>query len=110
MALERAGHQVAVASDGAEAFALLEAQPFDVLITDITMPRLGGIELCEKARHELGHTNLHLFVMTSRVENEFRDRAKRLEPVEFVEKPVSLRRLVARVGARLETTSSRDAE
>ena len=49
-ALAQAGHAVIQAEDGFGALALVEAQPFDLLLTDIVMPGLDGIELSQRAR------------------------------------------------------------
>ncbi len=46
LALERAGYHVEVASDGEEALGSLGKCPFDVVITDLIMPRMSGRELC----------------------------------------------------------------
>jgi two-component system NtrC family sensor kinase len=50
--LEAWGHTVAVASNGTEALAQATAQPFDVVITDLRMPELGGRELYEALEQE----------------------------------------------------------
>ncbi len=46
--LKAGGFEVSVAGNGLEAFDLLEQQPFDALLTDIRMPRLGGISLFQQ--------------------------------------------------------------
>ena len=46
--LEAWGHTVSVASDGSEAFAKVTAEPFDVIITDLRMPKRGGREFYEE--------------------------------------------------------------
>jgi DNA-binding NtrC family response regulator len=48
--LERAGFEVVVAADGAQAAERLEAERLDLVLTDQRMPRLGGLELLEQAR------------------------------------------------------------
>jgi two-component system response regulator DesR len=50
LGLERDIEVVAVAGDGEEAWRLMQAQSVDVLVTDIEMPRLGGLELAQKVR------------------------------------------------------------
>ena len=49
-ALERSGYQVATAATGREALDLLESGTFDLLLTDIVMPEMDGIELAQKAQ------------------------------------------------------------
>ena len=48
-ALERAGYQVVSFADGAQAFARLKAEAFTLLLTDIVMPEMDGIELARRA-------------------------------------------------------------
>jgi two-component system cell cycle response regulator CpdR len=48
-ALERAGHSVRACADGAEAFAAFRTERFDLLLSDIVMPEMDGIELAKKA-------------------------------------------------------------
>ncbi|MEA3012928.1 MAG: two-component system, cell cycle response regulator CpdR [Sphingomonadales bacterium] len=48
-ALERSGYQVVSVDNGLAALPLLESEPFDLLLTDIVMPEMDGIELAQKA-------------------------------------------------------------
>ena len=48
-ALERTGYHVVAVDNGAAAIPLLESEPFDLLLTDIVMPEMDGIELAQKA-------------------------------------------------------------
>jgi two-component system cell cycle response regulator CpdR len=48
-ALERVGYSVAAVGNGVAAIPLLESEPFDLLLTDIVMPEMDGIELAQKA-------------------------------------------------------------
>ena len=50
MGLEEQGHTVVQAEDGQAALELLESQPFDLVITDIEMPRLDGHALLDRRR------------------------------------------------------------
>lgn len=48
-ALERSGYAVVAVDRGTAALPLIEAEPFDLLLTDIVMPEMDGIELAQKA-------------------------------------------------------------
>lgn len=48
-ALERSGYAVSAVDRGTEAIPLLESEPFDLLLTDIVMPEMDGIELAQRA-------------------------------------------------------------
>jgi two-component system cell cycle response regulator CpdR len=49
-ALERSGYRVAAVDRGTEAMPLLESESFDLLLTDIVMPEMDGIELAQRAQ------------------------------------------------------------
>jgi len=102
LSLEKAGYEVATAGDGEEALAKLREKPFDVLVTDVNMPRMSGEQLCAAVRSaEFDPTPL-IFVATGRTGQNHRAWANSLENVELMEKPVSLRRLIARIAECLE--------
>ena len=64
--LEKASFEVVVAADGAEAMARLGERDFDVLVTDLEMPRLNGYELLEDVRRRAGTRDLPVVVLTTR--------------------------------------------
>ena len=49
--MERAGHRVSAVADGVDALPLLEEDTFDVLVADIVMPDMDGLELGRRARN-----------------------------------------------------------
>jgi CheY-like chemotaxis protein len=99
-ALERAGHRVATAGDGVKALGLVATaeQPFDVVLTDIAMPRIGGIELVERMRASRPDTRV---VYMSGFVSESRTLGF-LRPGDlFLEKPFSVADLLTRVNEAL---------
>jgi CheY-like chemotaxis protein len=48
--LERAGHEVETAVDGDEAIGFFEEKEFDLIVTDLTMPKKGGLDLVREIR------------------------------------------------------------
>ena len=97
MALERAGYTVDTAGHGEEALAYLKDRLPDVLITDIDMPRMTGKELCQRLHAELPERDFPIIVITARTEVEHREWSRLIANLTFLEKPVSVRRLVARL-------------
>ncbi|MCB1746132.1 MAG: response regulator [Gammaproteobacteria bacterium] len=95
--LARAGYTVKTASNGAQALALLETFDADALITDVQMPRLGGRELVGEVATRFPRADRLVLVMTSRTDRELRAWACSVENADFLEKPVSPRRVVARL-------------
>lgn len=106
LSLEKAGYQVDTAGDGAEALDKLREKRFDVLVTDINMPRMTGEQLCMQIEAESLGEGLHIFVATGRTGTHHREWAGDIPNVELMEKPISLRRLVARITERLANTAA----
>ena len=72
--LERAGFDVTVASDGIEALAHLENETFDLVLTDVEMPRMDGFELTEHIRNHPTLANLAVLILTSLASDADRER------------------------------------
>ena len=68
--LERAGYEVRTANDGREALAMLAEQPPDLVVTDIEMPNLDGIELTASIRSHPRLANIPVLIVTSRTNDE----------------------------------------
>ncbi|MDQ4069139.1 MAG: response regulator [Actinomycetota bacterium] len=98
-ALTKHGFDITVAGDGAAALELLTAEPFDLLILDLGLPRIDGEEVLRTLRGR-GHT-LPVVVLTAR--DDVRDKVEALEggADDYVTKPFSVHELLARVRARL---------
>ena len=101
LGFENAGYEVETAADGQEALGKLREGRFDVLITDVNMPRMDGQELCSAILQEPPDPAPLIFVLTARTGANHRDWTGEVDGVELVEKPASLRQLVGRVGERL---------
>lgn len=63
--LERAGFDVTVANDGVEALAHLENETFDLVLTDVEMPRMDGFALTEHIRAHPSLSNVAVLILTS---------------------------------------------
>lgn len=100
MALERAGFAVETASNGEEALKYLENGHPDVMITDIDMPRMTGRELCMRINADMPDRNFFIVVVTARTEIEHREWSRLIPNLGFLEKPVSVRKLVSRLEER----------
>ncbi|NKB35823.1 MAG: response regulator [Gammaproteobacteria bacterium] len=92
--LDKNGYQVAVAHNGEQAMASINNQMPDIVITDIQMPKMTGQELCEKIAIQYKDSAPHLIIMTSRTDAQLREWAEQNSGIEFLEKPLSPRKLV----------------
>ncbi|MEY4769919.1 MAG: hypothetical protein RIQ40_659, partial [Planctomycetota bacterium] len=68
--LSRLGHEVEVAVDGMDAWNQLRAGQFDMLVTDVDMPRMNGIELVRMVRSEARFASLPIAIVS------YKDRAE----------------------------------
>ncbi len=100
-ALEKAGMSPSVARDGAEALHKLEGEGADLVVLDIGMPELDGLEVCRRIRRR-GDTPI-LF-LSARSDEIDRIVGLELGGDDYVTKPFSPRELVARVTAILNRT------
>lgn len=94
-ALERAGYSAEGVLTGEAALEKIVEQPPDVLITDVQMPRMTGEELCRRIQEGMPDRDFLIFVVTSRTEVEHREWSRQIDNLRFLEKPVSIRRLVS---------------
>jgi signal transduction histidine kinase/CheY-like chemotaxis protein len=88
--LTRRGHQVAIANDGVEALALLGRQRFDLVLMDLQMPEMGGLEttavIRERERETGGHTRI--VAMTAHAMHGDRERCIAAGMDDYLSKPV----------------------
>ena len=96
-AFEREGHDVDSVIDGREALDRFEGGDYDLLITDLAMPNVGGLELVQEIRRR--HAAIPIVVLT--VKNEEREKVRLLDTGadDFVTKPFSVAELLARARA-----------
>ncbi|MDH3714653.1 MAG: response regulator [Gammaproteobacteria bacterium] len=92
--LEREGYEVKTVANGADAYELVVQAAPDVLITDISMPKMTGQTLCERIQEQMPDRQFLIFILTSRTEIEHREWSAALSNVKFLEKPVSTRKLL----------------
>ena len=98
MALEAEGHKVTTYEEGASALAGIEASPPDLVISDIKMPTMDGMELLRRVRQS---SDLPLIFLTSKDEEIDEVLGLTMGADDYVKKPFSLRLLLERVKAVL---------
>jgi len=100
--LLKSGYDVDTAINGLKALDKVKKKMPDVIISDIQMPKMTGLEFCRQFRSGYPESDSLVIIMTSRTEREFRERAGELNNVEFLEKPLSPGKLVARLDKYFE--------
>ncbi len=106
--LEAAGYLVEMASNGREAVGKVAAHPPDLVLLDVIMPGMNGLEACRliKARRDLGF--VPVIIVTAHADVESRIEALRIGADDYVFKPADQRELLARIEALLRIKSLQD--
>jgi len=101
--LQHNGYQVIVAHDGRHALRLAQAEHLDLVILDLMLPGLDGLDVCRELRRE---SQVPIIMLTARDEELDRVVGLELGADDYVTKPFSVRELMARVKAVLRRTAS----
>jgi DNA-binding response OmpR family regulator len=96
--LERNGYTCLLAADGARGLELAKRERPDLLLLDVMLPGIDGIEVCRRVRAE---SNVPIIMLTARVEEVDRVVGLEVGADDYVTKPFSMRELLARVRATL---------
>jgi two-component system alkaline phosphatase synthesis response regulator PhoP len=99
--LERAGHVVLHEASGSAGLAAARATPPDVMILDLMLPGLDGIQVCQALRGDVATAAVPIVMLTARGEESDRIRGLEIGADDYVTKPFSPKELVARVTALL---------
>jgi DNA-binding response OmpR family regulator len=96
--LERDGHRVAEAADGVVALELAEATRFDLVLLDVMLPGVDGLEVCRRLRES---TDTPIVLLTARSGDSDKVIGLDIGADDYVVKPFSPRELMARIRAQL---------
>lgn len=96
--LRTEGYEVSTAQDGVQALDVFSAQPIDLVLLDVMMPRLDGFGVCQRLRE---FSSVPIVILTARGEEQDRVRGLDLGADDYLVKPFSATELLARVRAVL---------
>ena len=105
--LERAGYGVRVAYDGRQALELAREQPPDLVVLDLMLPQVHGLDVCHALREGAG-PSVPIIMLTARTTEEDKLLGLETGADDYVVKPFSPRELVARVNAVLRRTGTHE--
>jgi two-component system KDP operon response regulator KdpE len=100
--MEAQGYSVRAADDGATALRVIREWPPDLIITDLSMPKMGGIALCQEVRKD---STIPIIVLSVREEESTKVEALNSGADDYVTKPFGMDELLARVRASLRRAS-----
>ena len=96
--LQRDGYEVVQASDGREALTRFSEQSFDLVVLDVMMPRMDGLEVCRRLR---ARSSVPIIMLTARSEEIDKVLGLELGADDYITKPFSMREFRSRVKAAL---------
>ena len=101
--LSAQGYEIRCANDGAEALQAIREWPPDVVITDLVMPNMSGVELCRRIR---GESQVPIIVLSVREQEREKVEALDAGADDYITKPFHANELLARVRAQLRRVSA----
>lgn len=93
--LEEHGHHVFVANNGYEAIEILESTAIDIIISDVSMPKMNGIELLKKVKNDFH--NIKKFILITGFAAISPKEAKELGADKLLSKPLDMKLLMSYV-------------
>jgi DNA-binding response OmpR family regulator len=106
--LRKEGYDVVQATDGREALDRFEEQPFDIVVLDLRLPRIDGLEVCRRLR---SRSSVPIIMLTAKSEEIDKVVGLELGADDYITKPFSLREFSSRIKAALRRAEmSRPAE
>jgi len=96
--LQRDGYEVVQASDGREALTRFSEQAFDLVVLDVMMPRMDGLEVCRRLR---ARSSVPIIMLTAKSEEIDKVLGLELGADDYITKPFSMREFRSRVKAAL---------
>ncbi|MEM7615906.1 MAG: response regulator [Pseudomonadota bacterium] len=95
--LKKGGHEVILACDGVEALDQLRKHKPDMVITDLNMPRMNGLDFIEAARREPEGKALPMLLLTTETAQALKDRAKAVRATGWLTKPFDPKQILSLV-------------
>src|SRR3989440_9303776 len=105
--LEREGFDVTIAADGERALERFRAAPPTIVLLDLMLPRLSGLDVCRIVRSE---STVPIIMLTAKDSEADKVAGLELGADDYVTKPFSMRELVSRVRAHLRRANMRGGE
>ena len=103
-ALRRVGIDATLVTSGEAALKTVRQAPFDLILLDIALPGMNGLEVCRELKSDEALQSIPVIFVSGQTSSPYKAEAKRLGAVDFIEKPFELVDFLARVtgGLRLQ--------
>lgn len=100
-------YNVTVASDGEEGERLAVAQNPDIIVSDIMMPGIDGVELCRRIKNNLQTSHIPIILLTARASDESKIRGYEAGADSYISKPFNMDMLLMRIRKLIESKKER---
>jgi len=101
--LEREGYDCTGAAGGPAALEMVRSRAIDVILLDVMMPGMDGLQVCEQLRDDQTLRQIPVILVTAKDDMETRSKGMALGVSEYLTKPVNKRELFTRVAAQLHS-------
>jgi two-component system, OmpR family, alkaline phosphatase synthesis response regulator PhoP len=108
--LEQDGFAVTVAADGEQALAALRRERPTLVVLDLMLPGISGLEICRRLRGDAATANLPIVILTAKAAEADRVVGLEMGADDYLTKPFSPRELLARIRAVLRRASAKEPE
>jgi len=95
------GHEIVMADDGDVGLDAARKEPFDIILSDINMPKMTGISMVSKIRRIEGYEETPIIMLTTESSDYKKDKAKKMGANGWLQKPIDPKRLVKAVNTML---------
>ena len=88
LALQQAGHDVTASAGGVRVLSDMRKTPPDLLITDLMMSVMDGLELCQTVREDTALAATQTIIVSARTDDLWKTRARDAGAIGYIEKPI----------------------
>lgn len=108
--LESNGYEIITATDGKEAYEKAITETPDLILLDIMLPILDGIEVCKKLKKEKNTEDIPVIMLTAKGEETDKVLGLEIGADDYITKPFGIRELIARIKAVLRRSSTSQSQ
>ncbi len=95
--LEEEGYHVLKTTNVKDSIKIINANKIDLILLDIMMPGENGFNLLEQVKCDNNSSNIPIIMVTAKNNKEDREKAKKLGAIDYVEKPIEIDDIIARI-------------
>ena len=106
LAVNGAGYQAVPAYGGDDAIRKVKAQPFDLVVTDLSMPKVSGVEVIQSIKTDPATQHIPVIAVTAHVWDSISQSARQVGCDGFISKPFSFKQVVQEIAKYLKPSQA----